>query len=410
MAHPNRVAAFTERVRALGDRLGPVRIVVQQARDDAFLARLLDSLDSELDWALDFRHESWAGAETGRAAVVNAARRRCVVPLPAVPRSAVRRGVARGTGGADTAARRRRDRGLRVLQARGRADRARVRGAAARTARRLTRLTERGRVCVVLARRSSLLTSAAPRPMRTRLPARPGPDLTLRTADGTRGSSPTAGEPERRLRRTGPPVRRRPVTVGPLRTAARMGSATRAIALDLRGFGRSQHRVFPAGLRFSARHRRRGRSTREGCGAAGLRGRRLAGSERRWSPPPTSRPLIDGVVSLSGPSHLPARRGRRRRSTSSSPALRRRRGRPGRDVQDRREGDVRRRSGGGQAARHRPRRHARRRARRRPRQGADAPSSASSPATQRRAQKRAAAPRCRSWTPDARMSSICPIA
>ena len=72
MAHPNRVAAFTERVRALGDRLGPVRIVVQQARDDAFLARLLDSLDPELDWALDFRHESWAGAETGRAAVVNA--------------------------------------------------------------------------------------------------------------------------------------------------------------------------------------------------------------------------------------------------------------------------------------------------------------------------------------------------
>ena len=49
-----------------------MRIVVQQARDDAFLARLLDSLDPELDWALDFRHESWAGAETGRAAVVNA--------------------------------------------------------------------------------------------------------------------------------------------------------------------------------------------------------------------------------------------------------------------------------------------------------------------------------------------------
>jgi uncharacterized protein YecE (DUF72 family) len=72
MAHPNRVAAFSERVRALGDRLGPVRIVVQQARDDAFLTGLLDSLDPELDWALDFRHESWAGAETGHAAVVNA--------------------------------------------------------------------------------------------------------------------------------------------------------------------------------------------------------------------------------------------------------------------------------------------------------------------------------------------------
>jgi uncharacterized protein YecE (DUF72 family) len=72
MPHPNRLGAFTERVRALGERLGPVRIVVQQAREDAALARLLDSLDPTLEWALDFRHESWAGAETGRAAVVNA--------------------------------------------------------------------------------------------------------------------------------------------------------------------------------------------------------------------------------------------------------------------------------------------------------------------------------------------------
>jgi uncharacterized protein YecE (DUF72 family) len=72
VAHPNRVAASSERVRGLGDRLGPVRIVVQQARDDRFLARLLELLDSSLAWALDFRHESWAGAETGRVAVVNA--------------------------------------------------------------------------------------------------------------------------------------------------------------------------------------------------------------------------------------------------------------------------------------------------------------------------------------------------
>jgi uncharacterized protein YecE (DUF72 family) len=72
MPHPNRAAVFTERVRALGDRLGPVRIVVQQAYDDGFLTRLLDSLDPALEWALDFRHESWAGAETGHAAVVNA--------------------------------------------------------------------------------------------------------------------------------------------------------------------------------------------------------------------------------------------------------------------------------------------------------------------------------------------------
>jgi uncharacterized protein YecE (DUF72 family) len=72
MPHPNRLAPFTERVVALGEKLGPVRIMVQQARDDAFLKSLLDSLDPELRWALDFRHESWAGAETGPVAVVNA--------------------------------------------------------------------------------------------------------------------------------------------------------------------------------------------------------------------------------------------------------------------------------------------------------------------------------------------------
>ena len=70
--HPNRLGAFTDRVHALGGKLGPVRIVVQQARDDAFLTRLLDSLDPALRWAFDFRHESWAGAETGSAAVVDA--------------------------------------------------------------------------------------------------------------------------------------------------------------------------------------------------------------------------------------------------------------------------------------------------------------------------------------------------
>jgi uncharacterized protein YecE (DUF72 family) len=71
MPHPNRLGPFTERVRALDEKLGPVRIVVQQARDDALLARLLDALDPALQWALDFRHESWAGAATGPAAVVD---------------------------------------------------------------------------------------------------------------------------------------------------------------------------------------------------------------------------------------------------------------------------------------------------------------------------------------------------
>jgi uncharacterized protein YecE (DUF72 family) len=53
------VDEFCRRVRALGDRLGPIRIKVQQARDDGFLRLLLDSLDPELAVALDFRHQSW---------------------------------------------------------------------------------------------------------------------------------------------------------------------------------------------------------------------------------------------------------------------------------------------------------------------------------------------------------------
>ena len=71
MPHPNRLAAFTERVRGLGERLGPVRMVIQQAREDEFLSRLLDSLDPALHWALDFRHDSWAGVDTGAAAAVD---------------------------------------------------------------------------------------------------------------------------------------------------------------------------------------------------------------------------------------------------------------------------------------------------------------------------------------------------
>ena len=53
------VAAFCQTVRTLGDRLGPIRIKVPQARDDGFLRLLLDSLDPRLAVALDFRHDSW---------------------------------------------------------------------------------------------------------------------------------------------------------------------------------------------------------------------------------------------------------------------------------------------------------------------------------------------------------------
>jgi uncharacterized protein YecE (DUF72 family) len=54
------VDAFTQTARVLGDRLGPIRIKVPQARDDGFLRLLVDSLSPEVRWALDFRHESWS--------------------------------------------------------------------------------------------------------------------------------------------------------------------------------------------------------------------------------------------------------------------------------------------------------------------------------------------------------------
>ena len=57
------VDAFAQSVRTLGDRLGPVRIKVGQARDDGFLRLLLDSLDPALLVALDFRHDSWTAPD-----------------------------------------------------------------------------------------------------------------------------------------------------------------------------------------------------------------------------------------------------------------------------------------------------------------------------------------------------------
>ena len=57
----DRVGTFVERVAVLGERLGPVRITVQSARDDGMLAFLRGSLDPELAVAFDFRHESWDG-------------------------------------------------------------------------------------------------------------------------------------------------------------------------------------------------------------------------------------------------------------------------------------------------------------------------------------------------------------
>jgi uncharacterized protein YecE (DUF72 family) len=53
------VTTFEQRVRRLGDHLGPVRAVVQQARDDGLLTYFLGSTDPALRYAFDFRHESW---------------------------------------------------------------------------------------------------------------------------------------------------------------------------------------------------------------------------------------------------------------------------------------------------------------------------------------------------------------
>jgi uncharacterized protein YecE (DUF72 family) len=57
------VDEFCRMARRLGDRLGPLRFKVPQARDDGFLRLLLDSLDPEVPVVLDFRHDSWDDAD-----------------------------------------------------------------------------------------------------------------------------------------------------------------------------------------------------------------------------------------------------------------------------------------------------------------------------------------------------------
>ena len=55
------LGTFEERVRRLGDRLGPVRVVVESLCDDGLLALLLGSTGLRL--ALDLRDPSWAGVD-----------------------------------------------------------------------------------------------------------------------------------------------------------------------------------------------------------------------------------------------------------------------------------------------------------------------------------------------------------
>ena len=55
----DRVTSFLERVLALGDRLGPVRIVYEGPRDDGTLSFVQGSVPEEVRLAWDFRDESW---------------------------------------------------------------------------------------------------------------------------------------------------------------------------------------------------------------------------------------------------------------------------------------------------------------------------------------------------------------
>jgi len=59
----DRVPVFVERVAALGDRLGPIRVSVQATRDEGLLSYVLGSVDPALELAFDIHHESWAGVE-----------------------------------------------------------------------------------------------------------------------------------------------------------------------------------------------------------------------------------------------------------------------------------------------------------------------------------------------------------
>jgi uncharacterized protein YecE (DUF72 family) len=63
LARLDRVPVFVERVAALGDRLGPIRVNVQSVRDEGLLSYVLGSIDPQLELAFDFRHESWTSVE-----------------------------------------------------------------------------------------------------------------------------------------------------------------------------------------------------------------------------------------------------------------------------------------------------------------------------------------------------------
>ena len=59
---------FSSRVRALGEKLGPVRVSLKTPRDEGAIELLLGSLDPSLRLAFDLAHPSWDGIEPRLAA------------------------------------------------------------------------------------------------------------------------------------------------------------------------------------------------------------------------------------------------------------------------------------------------------------------------------------------------------
>lgn len=57
------LGTFTERVGLLGERLGPIRVLVAAARDEGLLTLVLGSFDPSVQLAFDLRHDSWDGIE-----------------------------------------------------------------------------------------------------------------------------------------------------------------------------------------------------------------------------------------------------------------------------------------------------------------------------------------------------------
>jgi uncharacterized protein YecE (DUF72 family) len=65
---PRMLAEFGPRVRALGNRLGPIRVQLINARDEGMIELILGSLDPGLRVAFDLAHPSWDGIEPRLAA------------------------------------------------------------------------------------------------------------------------------------------------------------------------------------------------------------------------------------------------------------------------------------------------------------------------------------------------------